>query len=793
MVFVAVLAAGSCGDGSDGGGVGKSLVVRIRLPDGVTPVQARAVVTRPDGERAVVTNDQGGGWASFVDGDLVLDDVPDWVDVTVKVPGTLFETRRIETVGLPEQDGKLVHEWKLTALDPALCTDDDCTGFAPGGDVGAYEDLAASFSTDLGPAYTVKFTVYPLAPEPVVYFQNTKRHPLHYPFVHDVLGVPWSLPEFEQRTYHGQDRQAMAGTLLYYPNLSTTDQDGAALQAPVVVTFFPNDDLTPDQAMAAHRWLEERMGFANLSGPARRLVYLPAGEDQEAQALAAADEFATRDVWFVTREALYGNVTLQVLNPGLAYGKLRVMTPEELATAVVSFTDILVLTRLPNSLPIVGGTITEELQTPLAHVNVAARNRGTPNIAWKGASTDPRVKDLIGKTVRFEVKGGSFELREATLEEAKKFWDSHAPEPVVLEYDVDSTGLPLFADVGFKDSKFLGVKAANLAEATHVIPDQTPRGFAVPFHYYDELMKHGEVTAARCDAARADCVDEGREAAVCDQARSLCLPGGVSTEVLWDHVARLMDDATFQQDSVVREACLDSVRYLIHHVPVDPAFGAALDARVAEVFGDAKVRLRSSTNAEDLQHFSGAGLYTSVSAYASGSKAASSRVRKVWASAWNWSAFEERSFWGIDHLSVRVGVAVATSFPDEAANGVLITQNIADPTVAGMYVNVQQGEVSVTNPEGGELPEVFSMVPGPDGTIQVARQRWSSLSPGVPILTEAEISALFLAADRLQQHFASLYGESPDSLALDLEFKFANPDRALFIKQVRPYYQGKTP
>jgi len=780
--LVAVLA--SCGGTGD-----RFLLVRLVLPSGERPAVARIVVTRPDGERAVAGKGGEGTWASFLDGDLIVDDPPDAVDVTVKVPGTAFETRRIEKGGLAMEDGRPVYELVLSGIEPSEAGDDYSTGFDTESGVAHFEAMAPSFTTDLGPASVVKFTVYPLEPDPVVYFQDTKRHPLHYPFAHDVLGIPWSLAEFEQRTYHGTDRQAMAGTLLYYPNLSTTDQDGAPFQSPVIVTFFPNDDLTPEQAMWVHRRLEERMGFIDLDGPSRCLVYLPAGEDQEAEAVTEKALFATRDVRWITREALYGNVKLQVLNPGLAYGTLRLMTPEDLSVAVVSFTDVLLLTRLPNSLPIVGGTITEELQTPLAHVNVAARNRGTPNIALVDASGDPRVKDLLGKLVRFEVKDGDFSLREASLDEAKQFWSSHAPEPVILDFDVDFDGLPGFDDIGFNDAIRVGVKAANLAEMTHVIGDNTPQGFAVPFHYYDEFMEAGLVTEALCNEARTDCEEEGRDEAACDGSRDLCLPSGASTEILWDHVGRLVGNATFQGDTPVREACLNQIRYVMHHVPVDPVVGTSLDARVDEVFGDAKVRLRSSTNAEDLEHFSGAGLYRSVSAWSSGVEAASGRVRKVWASAWRWAAFEERSFWGIDHLSVRVGVAVNQAFVDEAANGVLITQNIADPTVAGMYVNVQKGEMSVTNPEEGALPEVFSIIPGPDG-IQVARQRWSSLSPGVPIMTVAEVAALYGAADKVQKHFAPLYGQSPYSMALDMEFKLDNSDQALFIKQVRPYYQG---
>jgi hypothetical protein len=69
----------------------------------------------------------------------------------------------------------------------------------------------------------------------------------------------------------------------------------------------------------------------------------------------------------------------------------------------------------------------------------------------------------------------------------------------------------------------------------------------------------------------------------------------------------------------------------------------------------------------------------------------------------------------------------------------------------------------------------------------VARQRYSSLSTDEPVLDHDEIAELFLAADQIQNHFAGLYGESPYSLALDLEFKFVGAERKLVIKQVRPY------
>nr|PZN18074.1 MAG: hypothetical protein DIU78_23425 [Pseudomonadota bacterium] len=165
----------------------------------------------------------------------------------------------------------------------------------------------------------------------------------------------------------------------------------------------------------------------------------------------------------------------------------------------------------------------------------------------------------------------------------------------------------------------------------------------------------------------------------------------------------------------------------------------------------------------------------------------SSRIRDVWASVWLFRAFEERAFWNIDSRAVRMAVAVNRAIDDEAANGVLITQNLLDPNVPGYYVNVQLGEIEVANPAGGAVPEIFAIVPGLPGTTEIVRERFSSLSPDAPLLSDAEIEALYAAAERVQTHFAELYERSPANLALDIEFKFYGPERRLLIKQVRPY------
>jgi pyruvate,water dikinase len=780
------------GDADAAGGNGAVVLLRISDQNGSRVEQYVAVLPLADGVvlEASCPAEPGGGHECTEQG-LRVEGNPDRFEVTVKARGYEFVTRQFVLAELPSQGDSSLAQVTLRPLEPFEQNDDYATGFEAGAGLESFQQLAAGIDTELGPTHVVKFTIDQLDQQPRVFFQNTRSHPLHYGFARTVLGAALSLSDYEAATYHGADRTALAGSLTHYPAVQARSAClDADAQAPIAVTFFPSDDLTVAQAYQAHRLLEERMLFAPLTGGQQRITYLPAGEVQEAQLAASVDVFDHRGAAWLTHQEVYGSLSIQILNDGLAYGRLRALSPSELESTVVSFSDILVLTRLPNWLPVVAGTITEELQTPLAHVNVAARTRGTPNIALLNASQDGRVAELLGQLVRFEVADGTFTLQPATLEQVQSFWDSRELEPITPSFDVARDGLPGFADLSFEDSLSVGVKAANLAELHQVLGEQAPDGFAVPFHYYDQFMQAAQVTVELCSAAHAQCTTEGRSTQACDAARDLCASvPQAGPELLWDHVTRLLGDGQLQSDSEIRDAALAMIRYHVTHLEVDPEFGEALDARVAEVFGDTKARIRSSTNTEDLPDFTGAGLYESVSAYASGASAASNMIREVWASVWGWRAFEERAYWNIDHLAVRMGCAVNQAFGDELANGVLITQNIADPSVAGMYANVQLGEASVTNPPSGALPEVFSIIPSPQGGTQVARQRLSSLSPDAPLLSDSEIATLYLAATTVQYHFAELYGENPNVLALDLEFKFTAPDRSLVIKQARPYSQ----
>ena len=109
-----------------------------------------------------------------------------------------------------------------------------------------------------------------------------------------------------------------------------------------------------------------------------------------------------------------------------------------------------------------------------------------------------------------------------------------------------------------------------------------------------------------------------------------------------------------------------------------------------------------------------------------------------------------------------------------------------DPALDGLYVNIQLGEVSVTNPVDGAYPEVFSLVGAP-GALSVIRHSYSSLSPGVSLMSESERETFFSTVSAIHNHFARLYGVNARECAFEIEFKYDGPRRELVIKQIRPY------
>jgi phosphoenolpyruvate synthase/pyruvate phosphate dikinase len=449
----------------------------------------------------------------------------------------------------------------------------------------------------------------------------------------------------------------------------------------------------------------------------------------------------------------------------VGYGTLRFVEADAIETAGLGPHDILVTNQVPFSIPLLAGLITESFQTPLAHVNVLSRGRGTPNMGLKNAREDARLKPLLGKLVRLEVRGSDFVVAEADPSEALAFWEKHKPTQTVSVPRLDTSvrGLVSLADSSIADIPTIGSKAAQLAELGKVTlcspasqnDSRIPtNAFAIPFTYsIEHFSKSG--AASRLTSWRAD--------------------------------------PRFNADPTVRQQGLAEVQADILKAEVDPELLRLVRERIASQWAGQSVRLRSSSNTEDLPQFNGAGLYTSEAVdAASSSKDVADGIRTVWASLWRLRAYDERAYYNIDQGSVAMAVLIHEAFSSEKANGVAISRDILEPARGDKYtINAQVGEALVTNPAPGVLSDEFTYSLGRSPHIE--RQSVSSLNNGTPVLTDDESYRVACSLAQIHDHFRPLLDpEAKNSwFAMDVEFKFIGPNHQLVVKQARPYSFGQ--
>jgi hypothetical protein len=470
----------------------------------------------------------------------------------------------------------------------------------------------------------------------------------------------------------------------------------------------------------------------------------------------------------VSPKAPFEGIQFQGLANGVAYGTLQYIETQDLDTTSLGYKTIVITNDVPNDIELVGGLITEAFQTPLAHVNILSKSRNTPNLALPKASEEPHINSLLGKLVKFEVNAAGYSFELADIAEATEFWQALNDNKTLLKPRLDDSveGLVDLAEADISLLPAIGGKAAQMAELSNIGPmvsrcdegnafKAPENAFAVPMAYY---LAHFEQSGAKA------------------------------------RLAQLQINDDFITDLTVRKSGLEEMRDLITAHSVDGTFLSVLEAEVEARFGEQRVRFRSSSNAEDLQEFNGAGLYTSKSAEIGDKKRKiEDALRTVWASLWNLRAYEERSIVNLDHDSVAMGVLIHLAFTNERANGVAVGRNILDINRGDQfYINTQVGEASVTNPAPGVITEEL-IYQWPPRTPRFTYNSYSSLTGGEAILSDEEIRALSCAQDAVQKHFKLILDpEDTNSwFTMETEFKFVGELRELIIKQARPYNLGE--
>ena len=335
----------------------------------------------------------------------------------------------------------------------------------------------------------------------------------------------------------------------------------------------------------------------------------------------------------ISADDIQKNQEYLALNTGEAVGRIHIIDKLD-DTVEIGDNEILVLKELPASLPQVRGIIVAKSSTPLSHVNILAKGWGIPNVYIKDA--DKLLKEYDTRWVRLTATLTDRTIVPASLDDLK---NNPSPGASVAPSNLNIKKLASLREMRKKDSIIYGSKSANQGEMINAkIPNIiVPAGFTVSFYWYDKFMK-----------------DNGFDTTV----------------------ENYLDDNDFVHNPRVRRKKLEEFRAQIQNGKFDAALKAEIVKKWKTELGGQSVFVRSSSNAEDLPNFSGAGLYDSEKNVKTEKKLIEA-VKKVWASLWNFDAYEARVRNYVDQHTVYMAALIQVGVNMDSG-GVMFTKDPFD-------------------------------------------------------------------------------------------------------------------
>lgn len=570
-----------------------------------------------------------------------------------------------------------------------------------------------------------------------LYFLSSRAYQFHRDFCTNVLGNADELGRFNLLNYKkNYAREYVFATINFYPEKKIYTLEFSDIE------IFSEDNIEIYKMVKAASFMGQKLKWHPIT-------------DNQTAFLKEQKEVGNS----ITSNELYAGMSRQMLVKGSAVGRLRRIHIDTLANTKINPWDIVLTNGSPNEIDLCAGLIITKFQSPLSHINILCHNRGTPVMAYKNAYDDPKILALVGSPIRFEIEE-DFKISLAQPEELQRMMAQSKQKKIInLAIDKSYDQLTDFEKIAHRHVASVGGKAANLGELLNVrrlpksclLPEQ---GFAIPMVYY---LQHFKASGAE------------------------------------DLLTDLIKDSLLMNDKVGLSKRLKEIRKAMKQYPLDTVFYKQVNKKLAErgYQKNDRIRFRSSTNAEDIKGFNGAGLYSSCTGIfeTTESKTVERAIKKVWSSVWNEGAFRERAYFNINQQSVAMGIAVHKAFGTEEVNGVAITKNLYRKNDEAYVINAQLGETAIVAGKDSALSELSILSKsGYDQAVHNDYISYSSLNNAQALMTEKQLIDLFESLERIKQHyyFRVRDDDTPYAdYALDVEFKIKNG--VLIIKQVRLY------
>ncbi|HEY2962830.1 MAG TPA: PEP/pyruvate-binding domain-containing protein [Pyrinomonadaceae bacterium] len=562
-----------------------------------------------------------------------------------------------------------------------------------------------------------------------IYYVNKRRYSFHKDFVN---GTYLSLErgrEFFENNYLKPNRRFILGTIAYQTPLRRWTFE-----------FWEGDLIPADQIQLTYEVINKTF-FTPVAFKPNSLR-----QDEASSSLPGVQRVLQSDI---AKEQEY-----QALNLAKGLGRIHII-PKLDEHVEIGFNEILVLDEVPVQLPPVAGIITSQPSTPLSHINLLAKGWGIPNAYIKNAKE--LFKQYDGWWVSFETLREKYTIKRADINQLREYQRRQAERLDVMKprFDLSETRLLDLAQQSARSSLAYGGKSANLGEVMNArLPGIiVPNGFTLPFYYYDEFIKRNNLD---------------------------------------DTIFGLLNDQKFVHDPAYRREQLVGLRQKIESAEFDPELRREILQKAAREYGGKGLFVRSSSNSEDLPNFSGAGLYTTVP-NVRGEQELIDAIRKVWASLWNFEAYEARERANVDHSKIFMAVLLQEGINSESS-GVMISTDPFDPENRGaIYISAKRG-LGIKVVEGQRIAEQIIFRPRTNAVQVLTRSAEDSLLTfdekggvkEVPItgdrvvLTDDVVRRLVRAAAAIKRVFVNR----------DQDIEWAYMKGQIYIVQSRPFIPG---
>lgn len=562
-----------------------------------------------------------------------------------------------------------------------------------------------------------------------IYYVNSQRYRFHKDFVKGTYLSLENAQDFFRNNYLTDKRRFILGTL--------------AWQAPVkryTFEYWAGDLVTPELIQLTADVIKKTF-YDPVAFKPNSLK-----QEEDSARIAGLDR--------VTQDDISRGLEYQALNVAKGIGRIHIIDKLDEHVEIGS-NEILVLSEVPENIPSVAGLIISKPTTPLSHVNLLVKGWGVPNAYVKDANVI--LKEYDGWWVTFETTPDKYAIKRADKKALDIYLETVKSKQIAMtpRFDLEERRLLDLSQQRARMADAFGSKSANLGEVARArIPGiSVPAGFGIPIHYYEQFIKENN---------------------------------------LEDPIYEMMSDNGFVHDPALRKERLAAMRARIKAGKVGDELREALLKKVHAEYAGKGLFVRSSSNVEDLPNFNGAGLYDTVPNVKDDEKLLEA-VKTVWASLWNFEAYEARERAAIEHSKAYMAVLVQEGVNADSA-GVMITTDPFDADNRGaIYISAKRG-LGIKVVDGKRIPEQLLFLPRANQVKVLTRSEEDSLltfdeTGGVrevpisgerAVLTDAVVRKLVRAAAQIKSVFK---GKEQD-----IEWVYMRGQ--VYIVQSRPYVQG---